>query len=760
VKRFPACAVALGIVFAAHVSSGAAPGSAGARQGSSGANSGSSGADGPGRPGTVTVLADGPVHAFSPEHALGAGVDGHEEGEVQRMLAPENVTQMRSAGLKPLTYRLRTELGVEAWHWNPRGSWSDAAHSQGYWTSDATSEAPIELSYGYRLPRRGSTHDEANDDGYSRMDDGDPETFWKSNPYLDAHFTGEENAAHPQWVVVDFGCPEKVNALRIQWGNPFATDFTVEYATDKKAVFFCQNPPGVWRAFPHGAVRGGVGGETQFRLADAPVSARWLRIRMTASAYSGEETADIRDRLGYAIRELGAGVIDAQGKFHDAVIHSADQKQTVTHVSSTDPWHRETDRDPRIEQPGFDLVFRSGLTNGLPMLTPAAIAFDTPENAAAEMAFLKGRGYPVSQMELGEEPDGQNMDPQDYGALFAQFGDAIHAVDPGVKLGGPSFVQIDGRPKSWDSLYGNGCWVGRLLDYLKARGRDVSFLSFEWYPFDNTRARTAPYLARAPTMLRNAVALLQRAMGERGARLPIYITEYGYSAFGGRPEVDVSGAILNAEIAAQFLTLGGDTAYLYGYEPNALIQENGGSWGNNMLFLQGADGGIQARISTYYAARLLTQEWAQSAGGEHQIYSARSDLVNARREALVTAYAVKRPDRRWAFLLINKDPKRSHRMRLNFCGAHGGGIACPLPGPFDLYQFSAKQYAWHEAGEEGYPTRSEPPSHETIDTLSGGVTLPPYSLTVLRSAPDDGRPSAMTAEALRDAHGATGAKSE
>jgi len=74
----------------------------------------------------------------------------------------------------------------------------------------------------------------------------------------------------------------------------------------------------------------------------------------------------------------------------------------------------------------------------------------------------------------------------------------------------------------------------------------------------------------------------------------------------------------------------------------------------------------------------------------------------------------------------------------------GRATARPPSGPFDLYQFSSQQYAWHEAGENGYPARSEPPSHETIDTLARGVALPPYSLTIVRSAPDDAKPSAMT----------------
>ena len=154
---------------------------------------------------TISIHTARPVNTFVPDRTFGAAVDGGDSGSAERTFTPHNIELMHSAGLSMLTYRLRTELGVEAWHWNPRGAWSDASRGEGYWTSSVA--GPLPDSHGYRLPRRGSTTDMANNDGFSRIDDGNARTFWKSNPYLDETFTREGNDLHPQWIVVDFGRP-------------------------------------------------------------------------------------------------------------------------------------------------------------------------------------------------------------------------------------------------------------------------------------------------------------------------------------------------------------------------------------------------------------------------------------------------------------------------------------------------------------------------------------------------------------------------
>ncbi|HST53778.1 MAG TPA: discoidin domain-containing protein [Pyrinomonadaceae bacterium] len=687
--------------------------------------------------GTITIQFDParPANIFVPSRTLGAGLDGHERGEVERMLSPSNVGQMLAAGFKPLSYRLRTELGVEAWHWNPRGVWSDAARRQGYWTSAAVDDAGINLSYGYRLPRRGSTIDQANNDGYSRLDDGDARTFWKSNPYLDEHFTGDDNARHAQWMVVDLGRSVPVNAIRIVWGEPYATSFEVDYNRGSAFAARYKIPPRRWERFERGSAQNARGGDALIRLSAQPVVARYVRVLMTASSKTAPAGAheDIRDRLGYAVREIYVGRIDEAGRLRDFIRHARDNKrQSLVFVSSTDPWHRAADLDKRVEQPGFDLVKKSGLTNNLSMLAPVSILYGTPENAAAEVRYLESRGVAVERVEMGEEPEDQYVSPEDYGALYVQWADALHAVDPRLQLGGPCFVSIEEENKSEPDDMSEKEWLARFLDYLRTHGHsgDYNFFSFEWYPFDDVCAPTAPQLAEMPGNMTFALRELQRDVLPQG--LPILMTEYGYSAFAGEPEVRIEGALMNADIAGLFLTLGGAQSYLYGYEPNELIRETPCGWGNNSLLLMDDAGRIKYRLATYHAARMLTKLWAQPADEPLEVYTASADILNGKRQELVTAYALRRPDGRWSLLLVNKDPRRAWTVRVRLSDARARGDSY-LRGPADLYQFSAAQYRWHSDGERGHPLRSQPPAHFNLGGRQAlGVRLPPLSLSVVQ----------------------------
>jgi hypothetical protein len=679
---------------------------------------------------TVTIDTSHPVNRFVPSRALGAGVDGHEFGETLRQLSPANIKAMRSAGLRPLTYRLRTELAGEAWHWNPKGRWSEAAHQQGYWTSDSRPSQPIKLSYGYRLPRRGNTIDQANDDGYSRITDGDPRTFWKSNPYLDQHYTGEKNSIHPQWVMIDLGESKPVNAVRIVWAPPFATKFSIQYGDFVGPEDLSQRLPANWHAFPYGEMQNRSAGDRVLRLSDQPLETRYLRLRLDeSSGTSGHQSSDVRDRLGFAIREIYLGTIDEAGRFHDCMRHGRNRnQQTNIYVSSTDPWHRSIDRDRNTEQPGFDFIFRSGLTNGLPAMFPVPVLYDTPANAAAEIRYLTARGYAIDRIELGEEPDGQFVDAEHYAQLYLQFIKALRGINPKMKFGGPSMQDIEQTQVMGRIEFGKGGWLGRFLKYLKDRDRlrDFSFFSFEWYPFGDDCDRPGAQLQDAPVMLTDALGELQQ--GGLTHDVPWIISEYGYSAFGVRAEIDLEGALVNADSVARFLTLGGDVAFLYGYEASQVIKENECSVGNNMLFFLNENGRAETPTATYWGARMLAEEWVKPGDEMHELCAAASDLQNSQGEQIVTAYALHRPDDRWSVLLINKDPDQAHEVKLLF---RNNSQSSAFATPIEAVQFSAAQYQLTPDRENPLPIKSNPPAHFNLAPASA-LSLPAYSLTVVR----------------------------
>lgn len=669
----------------------------------------------------IDLTAGRPSNTIDPGAAFGAGLDGMGQGEVAALYTPHNVARMRQGGLEPISYRLRTELGIEAWHWNPAGTWSDPGHDQGYWTSSDRAATPILLSHGYNLPRRGDSVDQANNAGYSRLDDGDDGAFWKSNPYLDD--IAAPGPARPEWAVLDLGAQRTIGAARVQWAEPYAVDYAVQHWTGVDEY----DRDGRWVAFPGGEVADGRGGDALLRF-ERPIETRFVRVLMRKGSRTAPTgSTDARDRLGFAIRELGFGSFDAHGRFVDGVRHAKDGRaQTYAEVSSTDPWHRAGDIDLELEQPGLDRVFASGLTSGRPMMVPVGVLYDTPENAAALIRFLQWRAYPVKQVELGEEPDGQYVEAEGYGALYLKFAAALGKLDPNLVFGGPSLQS--GIADTWLDEDPDHSWTRRLMRYLRAHNAidQLGFFSFERYPFDNICGDMGEKLLRQTTM---TTALFQRfADDEIPARTPKIITEYGFSAYSGRAMVELPSALLNADIVGQFVTLGGDAAYLFGYGPNVPINQHlaCAGYGDMMLWQADASGAAKWPMPAYWGARMMTQDWAQPGAGDHAVWPTLVDAgKDAKGQSWVTAYALKRPDGQWSLMLVNRDSRHAHPVRLGFQTAGGWRRA---GGGTKVVQYSPAQYAWHDAGPDSHPARDLPPRR--FVAKAGVVNLPAYSLTV------------------------------
>jgi hypothetical protein len=468
------------------------------------------------------------------------------------------------------------------------------------------------------------------------------------------------------------------------------------------------------------------------KLATTPVPSRFLRIWMTESSGTcyGHGAHDPRDCAGYAITELYAGNFNDEGEFVDLVQHQPDQGQTVTYCSSIDPWHSATDLDMHAgDQTGFDLFFTSGITNHLPAMIPVAMLYGTPEDSAAQIAYLKKRGYPVSYIEMGEEPDGQYMLPEDYGALYLQWATALHRVDPALKLGGPVFQGVNEDIKVWSDGQGRTSWLGRFVDYLKVHGRleDLAFMSFEHYPFTPC-AITWSDLYREPQLMSHILEVWR----DDGLpqNVPLMNTESNVSWELTQPFTETFAALWLVDSVGAFLTAGGAVYYHSPIQPEPLRSGCHG-WTTYGNFVADENLHIRAHTSQYFASRLINLEWVKHGAGAHRLFAAGCELKDDAGHVLVTSYAVQRPDGEWSLLLVNRDQSNAHRVAPVFQNPEGS--AAHFAGPVRMVTFGSEQYVWHSDGPNSHPDPDGPPLPSTINSdANTSFMLPKASITVLR----------------------------
>jgi hypothetical protein len=126
------------------------------------------------------------------------------------------------------------------------------------------------------------------------LTDGDPKSYWKSNPYLTKAYTGETDSMHPQWVMIDLGAKVDVNAVKIAWANPYAKRYYVQFWTGELEPFYDGINKGAWQTFPMGTITDGKGGIPTLKLMSWSIPVRYLRIWMTESS----DTCDTHGAAG------------------------------------------------------------------------------------------------------------------------------------------------------------------------------------------------------------------------------------------------------------------------------------------------------------------------------------------------------------------------------------------------------------------------------------------------------------------------------
>ena len=617
------------------------------------------------------------VNAFDPDRALGSSMDVLSRRDIDLVYTPHIVEESLSAGWGPITYRNNSELRMAAWHWNEIGTWSDAAHKSGYFTGSTALKEPTRYILAYSLPHRGfSTSGDAPVAGAQL-------TEWKSNPYLTERFTHEGDARHPQWVVVDLKAVHRLDAVRIAWASPYATEYRVEYWVQRApanaekpepedqsvvpgdALDFDRGPAGEWKTFAGGVVKNGKGGIATLKFDDT-VESEFVRVWMTESSNTCDEhgSSDVRNCVGYAIRELHVGTLDVTETFVDAVELSAEKQPSFT-SSSIDPWHEASDVNDsgKYQHTGFDLFFTSGITNGLPAMIPVTMLYGTPEDSAAQLAYIEKRGYPVAYVEMGEEPDGKHMLPEDYGALYLQWATALHKVDPHLKLGGPVFEGVNEDIRVWPDARGRVSWMGRFVDYLKTHGRiaDLAFVSFEHYPYEPC-AVTWKSLYREPQLMKHTLDVWRQ---DGVPDVPLMVTESHMAPELTGPMSTIFAGLWLADNVGAFFEGGGAAFYHSPIQPQP-VEPSCLGWASWSNFVADRDYNITGYTSLYYAAQLINREWAQHRSGVHQMYRTMTDVKDSEGNDLVTAYALRRPDGNWSVMLVNRDETSAQRCGWDF----------------------------------------------------------------------------------------------
>lgn len=684
------------------------------------------------------------LNAFDPDRALGSSIDVLSHDVIDKVYTPQILKESLSAGYGAISYRNNSELRSMAWHWNENGTWSDPVHKSGYFTGSTELKEPLRYILSYSLPHRGFSH---TGGGASRLTDGDSTTYWKSNPYLTSKFTGESDALHPQWIVLELKDAQPINAIQIAWANPYAFSYEVDYWEGKDPL--SRKPEGEWKPFPSGIVTNSSGGTVMLKLADTPVVTQYVRIWMTKSSNTCDThgSGDIRNCVGYAIYELSAGTLDNSGAFKDVVQHSPDvgqrsqdgtprspdaKTQTATTCSSVDPWHSADDviSGGRSQHTGFDLFYTSGITNHLPAMIPVTVLYGTPDDAAAEIAYVEKRGYPISYVEMGEEPDGQRILPEDYATLYLQWAAAIHKVDPKLKLGGPVFEGINEDIQAWPDAQGRTSWSSRFVEYLRRHGRlaDLSFWSFEHYPLEPCEITWAD-LYKEPEMMTHVMDSF-RANGVP-KNVPLMVTESHISWRLTGSMSQIFAALWLADNVGSFFAAGGAEFHHSPIQPERVNHSCQGSatWSN---FVADADLNVKGYTSPYFAARLLNLEWLQHVAGVHHMFPASTDVKDDAGNVLVTSYAVRRPDGNWSLMLVNRDQANSHAVRIAFEDAarKRNGF---FKGKVTTVTFGSEQYVWQEDGDNSHADPDGPPATKELHAdAQTTFTLPKASVTILR----------------------------
>ncbi len=244
---------------------------------------------------------------------------------------------------------------------------------------------------------------------------------------------------------------------------------------------------------------------------------------------------------------------------------------------------------------------------------------------------------------------------------------------------------------------------------------DLAFFSFEHYPYEGCKINWAN-LYDEPEL----VSHIMQVWRDDGLppNIPMFITESNLSSATSETYMDLFAGIWLADYIGSFLNAGGNAVYYFHYLP--LVMEHGcnDSPGTFGMFTVGPGFEIQQPLSQFFTSQMINREWVQPGAGEHQVFPAKGDLDDGAGHALITAYALKRPDGQWSLLIVNRDQFNAYKIKIAFQG-QDAAVQNSFQGTVEIATFGSQQYKWNPAKTQFFAHAEHPTEWPVVAYLPG-----------------------------------------
>lgn len=580
------------------------------------------------------------------------------------------------------TYFIRHPGGSfgDKYHWNGTGSYD----GNGIWhPSNTTWTKGFTSALDYR-----------NTNAY----DGNTATEWRS-------ITETSQA----YIWLRLGSSQAVDSVTINWGMPYAVNYEIQY-WNSTSVNWAPHTDSVNHWVTVLSVTGATGGiDTR---AIPTTTARVFRILMTQSVSAG-----------FAIKEVE--------------LYNGATKRTIT-SSAASPTNRSNHFDANFWNSDFETYMAFMQSLG-PQAVPYIIVncgSGIPDEAAAWVYYANVvKGYNIKHWEIGNElggawEEGGPLDAQEYTQRFISFAEAMKAVDPTIKIYGPT-NGLDEESQLYDGVK----YAEKFLQILSAQGKMslLDGLSHHEYPFYNNddqaiSLQTPSKWAAWETFVEG---LFSTYCGGPQAK-ELVMSEYNSGSTTEIMTMQVSNALWVANWLGEFIMRIGANGRAQIWDiMNGNISAGEGDHGMLEAGFAPSPYTYQERPD-YWAIYMMHNYFSVPDEAGNSIVSASSD------QTLLPVYACKRSDGKLSLMAINKSLTDTYNAMINISNfsvdpnadvwTWGDTAAAP---------YYIDNWNWVGTANPPYADIDLPPNHSAINFAGNSFSFDfaPYTITIFNFVP-------------------------